>query len=66
MRVEKIKRDRALVELSASELETLSNALNEVCHGLDVPDFSMRMGAEKPEVLKLLHRIGEALQSMNR
>lgn len=66
MRTEKIERDRALIELSAEEMEIMNNALNEVCNGLDVWDFSIRMGAEKPEVLKLLHRIAETLQQMER
>jgi hypothetical protein len=33
-----------------------------VCHGLDIEEFSSRMGADKAEVLKLSHRIAEALQ----
>ena len=52
------------VELSRDELEILNNALNEVCHGLDIEEFSIRMGAGKPEVLKLLHRIASTLERL--
>ena len=62
MHTERIDRDRVTVELSGDELEVLSNALNEVCNGLDIHEFAIRMGADKPEVLKLLHRVSEALQ----
>jgi hypothetical protein len=52
------------MELSRDELEILNNALNEVCHGLDIDEFSIRIGAEKPEVLRLLHRISAAMQQL--
>jgi hypothetical protein len=58
-------RGAANVELSRDELEILNNALNEVCHGLDIEEFSIRMGAEKPEVLRLLHRISEIMQQLD-
>ena len=57
--------DAANVEVSRNELVIISNALNEVCHGLDVWDFETRMGAEKADVLKLLHRVSEVLQRMD-
>lgn len=66
MRTEKIDRDRVTVELSAVELEILNNALNEVCNGLDVQEFAIRIGAEKPEVLRLLHRVAETLHALDR
>lgn len=49
------------ISLTNDELSILSNALNEVCHGLDIREFSTRMGAEKGEVLKLLNRLSQAL-----
>ena len=48
------------------ELEILNNALNEVCNGLDVQEFAIRVGAEKPAVLRLLHRVAETLQALDR
>ena len=64
MRVSKTTQHTANLELSRDELEILNNALNEVCHGLDIEEFSIRMGADKAEVLKLFHRIAEALQQL--
>lgn len=51
----------ATLALTRDELEILANALNEVCHGLDLEEFSIRMGADKPEVLKLLNRVAALL-----
>ncbi len=65
MRVSKTTRHTMQVELSREELEIVNNALNEVCHGLDIEEFSTRMGATKAEVLKLLHRVSEALEQTN-
>lgn len=61
MHIEKISRGSARLEITSDELAILSSALNEVCHGLEQWEFSTRMGAEKSEVLKLLHWISEAL-----
>jgi hypothetical protein len=45
------------VALTVEELRIINNALNEVCHGIDVPEFATRMGASLPEVKALLDRI---------
>ena len=49
-RVEKKTTRHAHVEFNRQELEILNNALNEVCHGLDIEEFSTRLGADKAEV----------------
>ncbi len=52
------------VNLSEGELMTLSNALNEVCHGPDAIEdweFHSRIGATKAETQQLLSRIGDIL-----
>ncbi len=54
----------ASVELSRDDLVILNNALNEACRGLDVQDFQTRMGAEKTDVVNLLHGISEVLTHM--
>jgi hypothetical protein len=50
---------RAHVELDESELLILSNALNEVCHGLaiDHVEFPARIGATRDEARALLTRV---------
>lgn len=66
MRIQSLEKGTAVVELSRGELELVNNALNEVCHGIDLPEFSTRMGADRSEVVKLLHRVREALDGMER
>jgi hypothetical protein len=60
MRRVKAERHLMTVELSASELGILNNALNEVCNGIDLPEFDTRMGAQKRDVLKLLNEVRTA------
>lgn len=64
MRVANHNPREASVILSKTELRMINNALNEVCHGIDVPEFSTRMGADKREVLKLLHQVADAVHKM--
>jgi hypothetical protein len=64
MRVQANSRKIATIEFTKDELTWVSNALNEVCNGLDQREFSARMGATKPEILKFLHRVTEELQKM--
>jgi hypothetical protein len=45
------------VALTIEELRIINNALNEVCHGIEVPEFATRIGATLPEVKVLLDRI---------
>jgi len=40
----KIYKDKVVLELSKDELGVLSNALNEVCNGIEVWEFDTRMG----------------------
>lgn len=40
----KINKDKIILELSKDELGVLSNALNEVCNGIEVWEFGTRMG----------------------
>lgn len=47
----------AKVELTGEELLIITNALNEVCNGLEMPDFSTRIGADRAEALELLREM---------
>ena len=49
------------LSVTEDELRILNNALNEVCHGIDVPEFATRMGATLAEVQALLARINGML-----
>lgn len=47
----------ATVELSPEELVIIVNALNEVCNGLPMADFSTRIGADRPAAERLLAEV---------
>lgn len=47
----------ATIELTADELVLLNNALNEVSQGLELPEFSTRIGADREKVLRLIAQI---------
>lgn len=44
MDIIKISKEKVILELSKDELGVLSNALNEVCNGIEVWEFDTRMG----------------------
>ena len=54
MELKKVDEGGAWVVLSPDDLLTVCNALNEVCNGLDVPEFATRMGVAREEALHLL------------
>lgn len=47
----------AFVVVSHDELLTISNALNEVCNGLEIPEFATRIGVMREEALQLLGKV---------
>jgi hypothetical protein len=51
------------LELSRVELGTLGNCLNEVCNGLDVPQFETRVGVSVEVVRQMLKQIVQAYRS---
>jgi hypothetical protein len=66
MRIRESVESRIVLELSRNELILVNNALNEVCHGLDLPDCSTRLGAGRDELEALLGQITRALESMTK
>jgi len=48
------KNDQANVEFSLNDVRVITQALNEVCNGLDLFDFETRMGADRNCVSRLL------------
>ena len=58
MRLEKTIQEEVIVALSFHELMVINNALNEICHGIEVPEFETRIGESPVEVQKLLAQIG--------
>lgn len=49
------------LRLSNSELVLLNNALNEVLHGIEVPEFDTRLGATREFAKTLLKKISDSL-----
>ena len=45
MQIRESNPSHVVLELSHNELILLNNALNEVCRGLDLPDFSTRLAS---------------------
>ena len=59
MKAKEIKQTGALILFTPDELLTLSNALNEVCNGLELPEFSTRIGVDREEAVDLLKSLGD-------
>ena len=61
--MEVLRRDQYAAELrlTRGELAIINNALNEVCHGIDLPEFATRIGAEPAEAGRLLAEFGALL-----
>jgi hypothetical protein len=56
-----------LPELTTDELRIISNALNEVCNGIDLDgEFETRMGVPRERVLVLLSDIQAAIGELGR
>lgn len=49
-----INKDKIILELSSDELRVLSNALNEVCNGIEVWEFDTRMGVKIDDARNIL------------
>jgi hypothetical protein len=64
VKAELVEASEALLRLNSDELRILNNALNGVCHGLDIGEFSTRMGSEPKEVRELLKQIRGLIDEM--
>jgi hypothetical protein len=63
MEVRDVTKQGVLVYFELDEVRIVSNAFNEVLHGLSVPEFSTRMGAERSEAEAILHTLHSAYRS---
>ncbi len=64
MLIEDVKKEISTIRLTFDEIMIINNTLNEVCHGVDIPDFSTRIGAEIDDVKNLLHLIHNLYNQM--
>jgi hypothetical protein len=65
VKIDQIANRSASVSFTEAELILINNALNELLHGLDVPEFVTRLGATRQEAKELLHQIGLVLSKMD-
>jgi hypothetical protein len=62
MKIERMDAGIIKLEITASELGILNNALNEICNGIDVPEFETRIGCSLEEAAELLKTINTVLR----
>ena len=63
MVISPINQDLFRLELSRTELITMSNCLNEASSGLYLQEFHSRIGVDKEDVKKLIDQILAALDA---
>lgn len=64
MKLEKKIGEEISLTVTLNELETINNALNEVCNALDLNDFETRMGVTMEEAVALLAHISEVFRKL--
>ncbi|MEH1841577.1 MAG: hypothetical protein V7L20_23225 [Nostoc sp.] len=64
MQIEQVEKEIATIRLNKEELVILNNVLNEVCNGLDLKEFSIRVGTPRENVEELLAQIGKIIDAM--
>ena len=57
MEIIEAKENKTIVSLSSTEITILNNALNEICNGVDIPEFETRIGYSRQQVEDLLDQI---------
>lgn len=61
----KINKDKITLELSKDELGVLSNALNEVCNGIEVWEFDTRIGMSIEKARNILESLTSIYNEAN-
>jgi hypothetical protein len=55
--------DGVTLDLTIDETRILSNALNEICNGIDLDEFELRIGADREAVDALLAQFVRLIDS---
>lgn len=50
-----------ILKATAQEMLLLNNALNEICNGVDIPQFETRVGVSREFAEELLQQVGGSL-----
>jgi hypothetical protein len=67
MKIKTLGNGAALVELTSAEIITISNALNEVCNGIQLEgEFDTRIGCTVEDARSLLAEINRLGNSLNK
>jgi hypothetical protein len=66
MQIRQSDKSRNDHDLTHNELIHVNKALNEVCHGIERPQFSTRLGASWEELEALRGQISAALEGMTK
>jgi hypothetical protein len=64
MELVRVEQGEAHVRAARQELLIINNALNEVCNGIDVPEFETRMGVTLAQVQLLLSSVQRVLDEL--
>lgn len=59
-----VTKQQAELKITVDELLIVNSALNEICNGISVAEFDSRIGATREDVILLLEKIGQILDSM--
>lgn len=59
-----VNSEKAQMEMSLDDLRLLCNALNEVCNGIDVPEFETRLGATPKYAEAVMLGLREVIESI--
>lgn len=57
---------KIVTQFSIDELVTLNNALNEVCNGIKVSDFEVKLGVSRENAKSLLSSVSKMLDGLNK
>jgi hypothetical protein len=65
MKITNITANHSDIKVDMDDLMIINNALNEVCHGIDVKGFETRIGARLERVVALMKEVGALFDKMN-
>lgn len=54
------------ISLTREEILMICNTLNEICNGVEIPDFEVRMGYSESEFNDLFKKIKEILRQCDK
>lgn len=60
-----IKKNKIILDVTKEELGVLSNALNEVCNGIEVLPFESRIGVNVEQATNILHSLNLIYKKTN-